>query len=291
MRIPPMRIDSHQHFWSYSAREYPWISDGMQRLRQDFLPADLEREWTQVPLAGSVAVQARQSLEESRWLLQLAENHQRILGVVGWVNLQSEAVDQELAELSRHRAFVGVRHVVQDEPDDAFLLRPEFLRGLARLREFRLAYDLLLFPKHLRPALQVVRQFPDQRFVLDHISKPAIKTGELSPWQEDIRELARCPNVWCKISGMVTEARWGGWKRNDFRPYLDVVCEAFGEDRLMFGSDWPVCLVSGSYPEVFGIVEDYLQSWSPLAQEKILGRNAATFYNLPTPPSDTHPTH
>ena len=284
-----MKIDSHQHFWSYSAREYPWISNAMQRLRRDFLPADLDQEWTHAPLAGSVAVQARQTVEESRWLLQLAAQNPRILGVVGWVDLQSDEVEKDLAELSGHRAFVGVRHVVQDEPDDAFMLRPHFLRGLSHLKDFRLTYDLLLFPKHLRPALQVVRQFPEQRFVLDHISKPSIKTGEISPWREDIRELARCPNVWCKVSGMITEARWGDWKREDFRPYLDVVCEAFGEDRLLFGSDWPVCLLSGSYQDVVGIVADYLQSWSPLAREKILGRNAAAFYNLPTPTPASQP--
>ena len=260
------------------------MGDAMKRLRQDFLPADLEREWTQVPLDGSVAVQARQSLDESRWLLELAEANPRILGVVGWVDLQSDQVEKDLADLSRNRAFVGVRHVVQDEQDDAFLLRPEFLRGLSRLQQFRLTYDLLLFPKHLRPALQVVRQFPEQPFVLDHISKPFIKTGELSPWREEIQELARCPNVWCKISGLVTEARWGDWKRDDFRPYLDVVCEAFGEDRLMFGSDWPVCLVSGTYRDVFGIIAEYLQWWSPSAREKVLGENAAAFYGLPTPP-------
>ena len=275
-----MKIDSHQHFWRYSAREYPWMNDRMKRLRQDFLPADLERELGRAQVDGSIAVQARQNMEESRWLLNLADQHPLILGVVGWVDLQSEMVEEELAELSKHPKLVGVRHVVQDEPDDEFMLRPNFLRGLAKLKQFNLTYDLLLFPRHLPVARQVVRQFPEQPFVLDHLAKPFIKTGELAPWREGIRALAELRNVSCKVSGMVTEATWGGWTPEQFQPYLDVVFEAFGEDRLLFGSDWPVCLLAGSYEEVLGLVTNYLDRWPEKVLQKVLGENAARFYGL-----------
>jgi L-fuconolactonase len=180
-----------------------------------------------------------------------------------------------------------VRHVVQDEPDDEFMLRPEFLRGIGRLKPFKLAYDLLLFPKHLPVAVKVVDRFPDQKFVLDHVAKPFIKSGKLSPWAEHIRELAKHPNVWCKISGMVTEAKWGQWEQADFRPYLEAVFDAFGEDRLMFGSDWPVCLLSASYGDVFGIVQRYLESFTERTREKVFGANAVAFYGLPPASSPT----
>ena len=256
------------------------MNDRMKRLRQDFLPADLERELGRAQVDGSIAVQARQNMEESRWLLNLADQHPLILGVVGWVDLQSEMVEEELAELSKHPKLVGVRHVVQDEPDDEFMLRPNFLRGLAKLKQFNLTYDLLLFPRHLPVARQVVRQFPEQPFVLDHLAKPFIKTGELAPWREGIRALAELRNVSCKVSGMVTEATWGGWTPEQFQPYLDVVFEAFGEDRLLFGSDWPVCLLAGSYEEVLGLVTNYLDRWPEKVLQKVLGENAARFYGL-----------
>jgi L-fuconolactonase len=273
-----MRIDSHQHFWKYSAVEYPWIGKGTP-LERDWLPADLEREAVKVHIDGSIAVQARQTMEESRWLLQLSDQSSFIKGVVGWVDLQSEKVQADLTELSRHRKFVGVRHVVQSESSD-FLLKPEFARGLARLQEFRLAYDLLLFPKHLPSAVRLVQQMPRQRFVLDHIAKPMIRAGMMQPWRNDIRELAAHPHVMCKISGLVTEAQLKGWKKEDFRPYLDVVFEAFGEDRLMFGSDWPVCLLAGSYEDVHGLAADYFSQFPAEAQRKLFGENAAAFYRV-----------
>ena len=275
-----MRIDAHQHFWNYDAAEYPWIGENMKHLRRDFLPPDLARAQAKAGLDGSIAVQARQSLEESRWLLGLADESAIIRGVVGWVDLQSATVGRDLAGLARHPRFVGVRHVVQDEPEDGFMLRPNFLRGLGELSHFNLAYDLLIFPKQLPAAIQVARKFPGQRFVLDHIAKPFIKDGTLSPWVQHLRELALSPNVWCKISGLVTEANWGRWKPADFHPYLDVVLEAFGEDRLMFGSDWPVCLASGSYENVLALARDYFQKLPEAAREKIFGGNAAKFYGL-----------
>ena len=272
-----MIIDSHQHFWKYDARQYPWIPKGSP-LQRDWLPADWQEEAQHVGVGGSIAVQARQTLEESRWLLQLADENPDIKGVVGWVDLRSENVGAQLAEFSRHPKFVGVRHVVQDEPDDDFMLRPDFLRGIGMLNEFKLTYDILIFPKQLPAAIELVHRFPNQPFVLDHIAKPFIKDGILSPWQERIRELAKAPNLVCKLSGMVTEAKPKAWSRDDFRPYLDVIFAAFGEDRLLFGSDWPVCLLSGAYEQVFNLLDDYLKQFSQKSRAKILGENAEKFY-------------
>jgi L-fuconolactonase len=273
-----MRIDSHQHFWKYDDAEYPWIGKGTP-LQRDWLPADLEREARNVGIDGSVVVQARQTLEESRWLLELAEKSSFIKGVVGWVDLRSEKLPDDLAALSKHKKFVGVRHVVQSETAD-FMLQPEFLRGIGELHAFDFTYDLLLFPKHLPSAVKVAEKFSHQRFVLDHIAKPMIRAGMMQPWKDDIRALAKQKNVSCKISGLVTEAKLKDWKKEDFRPYLDVVFEAFGEDRVMFGSDWPVCLLAGSYEQVHGLTADYFKQFSTAVQEKFFGGNAAKFYRL-----------
>lgn len=274
-----MRLDAHQHFWKYDAAEYPWMKPDWP-IRRDFLPPDLQPLLEQARLDGSVAVQARQSLAESRWLLDLAGRHPQIKGVVGWVDLRSERVEEQLAELARHPKFVGVRHVVQDEADDLFMMRPEFVRGIALLKQFGLTYDLLIYPKQLAAAIELARRFPAQPFVLDHIAKPPIRDGTLSPWREQIRELAKAPNVSCKVSGLVTEAKWGESEPADFRPYLEVVFEAFGEDRLMFGSDWPVCLLAGSYAQVFRLMDDYLKPLPKTAREKFFGLNAAGFYGI-----------
>jgi L-fuconolactonase len=274
-----MRIDSHQHFWKYSEAEYPWIGKGTP-LQRDWLSGDLEHEAAKVHIDGSVAVQARQTVEESRWLLKLADESPFIKGVVGWVDLQSEQVEDDLAALSKHKKFVAVRHIVQSEPDSQFMLKPEFLRGLGKLGSFNLAYDLLLFPKQLPAAVKVVEKFPQQRFVLDHIAKPLIRSGMMQPWKADITELARHKNVFCKISGMVTEAKLPGWRKEDFRPYLDLVLQIFGEDRVMFGSDWPVCLLAASYEEVHGLAADYFNQFSIETQQKFFGSNAARFYRL-----------
>lgn len=275
-----MRIDAHQHFWVYNKADYGWIGDNMGAIRRDFLPGDLQMEQAKIGFCGSVAVQARQSLAETHWLLSLAERWDFIKGVVGWVDLQAGDVGEQLAELAEHRRLVGVRHVVHDEPDRAFMLRPQFLRGLGLLRDFNLTYDLLLFPQHLPVARRVAERFPEQRFVLDHLAKPAISRCVLSPWDRDIRALAKCPNVYCKLSGMVTEARWGQWQEADFRPYLDVVFEAFGVERLMIGSDWPVCTLSGTYEAVMGITIDYVSNLARDDQELVLGTNAGRFYGL-----------
>ena len=274
-----MKLDAHQHFWSYDAAQYPWIPKASP-LHRDWLPDDLAALQQPLGLAGSIAVQARQTVEESRWLLTLADHSPVIRGVVGWVDLRSASVGDELAELSAHPKFRGVRHVVQDEPDVNFMRGAEFQRGIAKLAAHRLTYDILVFPQQLPAAIALVQKFPHQPFVLDHIAKPNIKDGTLSPWREQIRELAQAKNVMCKVSGMVTEAKHDGWKADDFRPYLDVVFEAFGVDRLMFGSDWPVCLLAGSYAQVFGLVNDYTAPLDAAARAKVLGENAARFYGI-----------
>lgn len=272
-----MKIDSHQHFWRYSAESYPWIQPGWP-IRRDFLPPDLEPLLDGAGLDGSIAVQARQSLEENDFLLALADRNPRVLGVVGWADLRSHRVEESLASLSRHPRFVGVRHVAQDEPDDRFLAGEAFMRGIGRLRQFRLTYDILIFPKQLPAAIELVSRFPEQRFVLDHIAKPLIRDGILSPWREQIRELARHPGVLCKVSGMVTEARCPGWKAADFQAYWDVVWEAFGPERLMYGSDWPVALLGGEYRQVFDLATGLASQMSASDRDRFFGGNAERFY-------------
>ena len=253
-----MHIDAHQHFWIYKSAEYDWIDDSMSALRRDFLPADLKPELDRNDFQGSVAVQARQTLEETRWLLELAERSPSILGVVGWADLRSPEIRSQLKALARNPKLVGVRHIVQSEPDDRFLLQPEFLRGIAALEEFDLAYDILIYTKHLPIAAEFVERFPRQRFVLDHLAKPSIKSGQINSWASGIRELAEFPNVFCKLSGLVTEADWQHWQPEQIVPFLDVAFESFGPDRLMIGSDWPVCLVAASYERATEVVRTYL---------------------------------
>jgi L-fuconolactonase len=274
-----MKLDSHQHFWRYDAAQYPWIKPGTP-LHGDRLPADLAPLLAASGLDGCIAVQARQTLEESHWLLELADAAPIVKGVVGWVDLRAEAVTEQLAQFAGHPKFRGVRHVVQGEPDVNFMLGAEFQRGIGHLHHFGLTYDILIFPKQLPAAIELVKRFPDQPFVLDHLAKPLIKEGVLSPWREQIRELAKSPNVLCKVSGMVTEADHTAWKAADFTPYLDVVADAFGEDRLMFGSDWPVCLLAGTYPQVLALTRDYFAKLLAEAQAKIFGGNAARFYGV-----------
>jgi L-fuconolactonase len=275
-----MRLDSHQHFWHYSPTEHTWMTDRMTVLKRDFFPQDLEPVLRSIQFDGCISVQARQNLEETRWLLELAEEYSFIKGVVGWVDLQSQQLPAQLQRFARHPKLVGVRHVVHDEPDDDFMLRDAFRRGIAKLRDFDLTYDLLLFPRHLPVAVGLVEQFPHQPFVLDHIAKPAIAEAAVSPWQEDLRRLAEFPNVFCKLSGMVTEAKWKQWQPGDFHRFIEVVLEAFGANRLMIGSDWPVCTLSGEYGAVMKIVIDYVKKLEPEDQAGILGENCAQFYGI-----------
>lgn len=275
-----MKIDAHQHFWLYHPVEYDWIDDSMSALRRDFLPADLKPEIESSGFHGSIAVQARQTLEETHWLLELADRSQSILGVVGWADLRSTDIRSQLKNLTRNPKLVGIRHIVQSEPDDRFLLQPEFLRGIAALEEFNLAYDILIYTRHLAVAAEFVKNFPRQRFVIDHLAKPPIKSGSINAWADGIRLLSEFPNVLCKLSGLVTEADWKHWKPEQIVPYLDIAFESFGPDRLMIGSDWPVCLVAASYAQTVEVVKTYLQEKCPEDREAVLGGNARRFWHL-----------
>ena len=272
------KIDAHQHFWRYDTDEYPWIDGRMESLKKDHLPRDLEKAQSELGFNGSIAVQARQSIEETRWLLQLADDYDQIKGVVGWVDLKSNKVDECLSEFTEHPRFVGVRHVVQDESDDRYILRPDFLNGISKLNDYNLTYDILIYPKQLSATLEFVKEFPDQPLVLDHIAKPDIKTGAIEPWATQIRELASHANVHCKISGMVTEADWWGWKPEQFDPYLNVIFKSFRPERLMIGSDWPVCRLAGEYTPVMQLAIDFMQANAPDYIDEFLGGNALAFY-------------
>jgi len=275
-----MRIDSHQHFWHYDPSEHVWMTDAMGSLKRDFLPADLEPLLEKNGLGGTVAVQARQSLEETEWLLDLADRHEFIKGVVGWVDLRSPTVDAVLEQLAAHPKLKGIRHVVHDEADDRFMMQPAFLDGIGLLAEFDLVYDLLLFPRHLPVAVDVVGRFPKVRFVLDHLAKPDIKNADFGEWQRGVDQLGRFRNVWCKLSGMVTEADWTGWTQEDMVPAMEGVFNAFGSERIMFGSDWPVCTLAARYDEVLRIVTGYIESLPAERQESILGLCAARVYRI-----------
>jgi L-fuconolactonase len=274
-----MHIDAHQHFWIYSQRDYGWIDEPMASIRRDFLPAELKPELEKNGFHGSVVVQVRQTLEETRWMLELAENHPFILGVVGWVDLRSPRLREELESFAGKPKLVGIRHIVQSEPDD-FLLQRDFLCGISLLEEFDLAYDILIYTQHLPIAAEFVGRFPRQRFVLDHLAKPPIKSGAVDLWARGLRKLASFPNVCAKLSGLVTEADWQTWRPEDIRPYLDVAFECFGPSRLMIGSDWPVCTAAGSYSQVVNLVKDYLSRYAPEEREAVLGGNAAKFWRL-----------
>jgi len=277
-----MILDSHHHLWKYAPEAYGWMDGTMEVLKKDYLPGDLEPLLQKQGVSGTVVVQARQSLEETEWLLELAEEHAYIQGVVGWVDLCSPLLGEQLERFAGNPKLVGVRHVVHDEPDDDFMLRADFRRGLGKLQTHALVYDLLLFPKHLNRATGLVKSFPEQRFVLDHLGKPPIKSGRIEPWKSDMAELAAMPNVWCKLSGMVTEADPVSWKQEDFLPYMAAVLESFGPERVMLGSDWPVCELAGTYGEVMEIVLKFISSLSKEEQMMICSQNAIDCYQLQT---------
>jgi L-fuconolactonase len=278
-----MVIDSHQHFWHYTQAEYDWISAEMAVIRRYFLPEHLMAEMAAAGVDGAIAVQARQTVAETAWLLELARRCERVYGVVGWVPLCDPTVEGILEGLAAAPALRAIRHVVQGEPDDEFILRPDFNRGLAALRRFDLAYDILIYERHLPATLRFVDRHPDQRFILDHIAKPRLRDGQLEPWASRLRELARRPQVWCKLSGVVTEADPRAWTVEQFRPYLQTVLEAFGPERVLFGSDWPVCLVACPYGRWLDIVRAALVGFSASEQAAILGGNAIRAYRLSLP--------
>jgi L-fuconolactonase len=275
-------VDAHHHLWRYTPADFGWINDAMHVIRRDFLPEDLLLALAESNVQATVAVQARQSLEETRWLLELAGKSDVIRGVVGWAPLTSSDVSRILSGLSNEPKLKGLRHVIQDEPDDNYILRDDFNRGINAMADTGLVFDILIYAKHLPQATAFVDRHPKQTFVLDHIAKPPIKLGEagLEPWATNIRELARRPNVHCKLSGIVTEADWQTWSLETLRPYLDVVLESFGPARLMMGSDWPVCLVATSYKRWIETSHIYISALSKDEQAAIFGANAVSVYRL-----------
>ena len=275
-----MKIDSHQHFWRYNPVRDAWITDEMAVLKHDFLPEQFARECAANGIDASVAVQADQSENETSFLLDLARKSRRIAGVVGWVDLLSPRVPERLEYFSHFEKLRGFRHIAQAEKDERFLARDDFVEGVAQLRQFGFTYDILIYAGQLPAAIALVSSLPEQRFVIDHLAKPEIKAQKTEPWAAQIREIAQNKNVFCKVSGMVTEADWRNWKPEDFKPYLDVVFEAFGADRLMFGSDWPVCLLAASYREVKQLVDEYTKAYSRGDKDKIFGGTAERFYGL-----------
>jgi L-fuconolactonase len=278
--MPCDSIDAHHHLWKYSPDDYPWISDGMEEIRRDFLIGDLKQALHEAGIDGAVTVQARQTLAETNWLLDLASTNDVIRGVVGWVPLVDLTVRHDLERLAAQEKFKAVRHVVHDEPDDFYILREDFNRGIALLREFNLRYDILIFERHLFQTIEFVDRHPGQIFVVDHIAKPRIKNGDMEPWRKSLMELARRNNVYCKLSGVVTEANWSSWSENGLQPYVEVVLEAFGPKRIMFGSDWPVLLVASPYKRWADAVRRMIGSLSSDEQQWIMGKTATEAYQL-----------
>lgn len=274
-----MKIDAHQHFWIYDSVRDAWINNEMAVIRRNFFPEHLIPLLANNNIDGCVAVQAAQSESETEFLLQLAEANDFIKGVVGWVDLRNDNLYDRLDFYSQYEKMSGFRHIVQAESED-FLTRPDFIKGVSQLGAFDYTYDILIYPTQLEAALFFVKQLPDIKFVIDHIAKPYIKAGQIDEWAKGMKALAQFPNVHCKVSGMVTEADWKNWKPENFTPYLDVVFEAFGCDRLMYGSDWPVCLVAADYAAQKSIVDNYLLSFTEEQKAGVMGENAVQFYNL-----------
>lgn len=275
-----MTIDSHQHFWKYEPIKHSWIDNNMSVIRKNFLPSDLKKVFDENGIDGCVAVQADQTLEETDFLLNLADENDFIKGVVGWADLRDENIDAVLEAYHPNKNLKGWRHVVQDEPDHNFLMRPDFLRGISYLEKYDYAYDILILPHQLGATLEFVRQFPHQKFVIDHIAKPYIKDGFYDGWAILMTEIAKHENVFCKISGMITEADYNSWKPQQINHYMDLVLNGFGTKRLLYGSDWPVCLVAGNYEQVKSLVTNFIGTLTNYEQEAIMGNNAVEFYNL-----------
>jgi L-fuconolactonase len=272
-------IDAHQHFWQYHPVKHSWINDDMSVIRKDFYPAELQPILQQQQIDGCIAVQADQTEAETDWLISLADKVAFIKGVVGWVDLRADTIRERLAHYHQFPIVKGFRHILQGE-DPSFMLQPDFLRGIKALQEFGFSYDVLIYPKHLPAALALVKQFPEQLFVIDHLAKPDIKNGEITDWKKGMEAMALCPNVFCKVSGMVTEADWHHWQPTDLFPYLDIVTDAFGMQRLLYGSDWPVCLVAASYERMMAPVKEYYSNFSAAEQAALFGQNAAAFYHV-----------
>ena len=276
---PAVRIDAHVHFWRHNASEYGWIDDSMAALQRDFLPEEAAGEMRAAGIDACIAVQTRQTLEETRWLLALAGQHAFIAGVVGWVDLRAADLDAQLEAVTTHPKLVGIRHIVQAEPDD-FLLGDTFRRGVARLARHGLTYDILVYARQLRAAIDFAEALPDQRLVLDHLGKPDIRNGAFDGWRRDLDRLAALPNVCAKLSGLVTEADWRHWTVASLHRYINAALDSFGPERLMIGSDWPVCTVAGEYGDVLDVVRSALAGRPPAERDAVLGGTAQRFWNL-----------
>lgn len=273
-------IDSHQHFWQFDPERDEWITEEMMAIRRDFLPEDLILATQNLGIEGSIAVQADQSEDETRFLLQLADQNPFIKGVVGWLDLEDFRLDLNLERFTANKKLVGLRHIVQAEPEDDFFQRGPFQSGIETLKYHNLTYDILIYPRQLKSAIEMAKRFPNQLFVIDHLAKPSIKNQQFGEWEKDIRTIATFENVYCKVSGMVTEADLKNWKYTDFTPYLDIIVEGFGTKRIMYGSDWPVCLLAASYQQTLEIVKTYFSSFSAAEQNAIFYKNAKRFYKI-----------
>jgi L-fuconolactonase len=273
-------IDAHHHLWRYRHQDYPWMSDGMEALRRDYLVADLEEVVRSAGVTGTLVVQARQTTQETEWLSGIAAQSELIRGVVGWAPLASSNAARELERLAELPKLRGMRHVLHDEPDPFYMLREDFNRGIEQLKAYGLRYDVLIFERHLPQTIEFVDRHPNQIFIVDHIAKPRICNGELSPWREKLQELALRPNVYCKVSGMVTEAKWNSWTEQELTPYFEIVFEAFTPQRTMFGSDWPVMTLASTYRDWAALVRRTISKFSPDEQERVLGGSAAEAYGI-----------
>jgi L-fuconolactonase len=273
-------IDAHQHFWKFDPKRDNWITDEMKVLQKDYLPADVSQIFIQNHIDGSVAVQASASEDENKFLLEIAAQFPYVKGVVGWIDFDSNELEEKLKYYQQYSLMKGFRHLLQGETDRSIMLNPTFQKGISVLNKFGFSYDLLILPDQLGFAEKLVAAFPDQRFVIDHLAKPPIKKDIISEWKSAIQQFAPHQNVYCKISGLVNEADWEFWETNDFRPYINIIMETFGTKRVMFGSDWPVCLLAGTYDEVKEIADDYFNSFSFDEKSDFFGRNAVAFYHL-----------
>ncbi len=274
-----MVVDSHVHFWNYDKVKDAWITDDMKVIQQHFLPEQIKKELQCNSIDAVVAVQADQSEMETFFLKQLAYDNSFIKGIVGWVDLQNENIEEQLHIFSKYPVIKGWRHIVQAEPD-GFLTNENFLRGIGCLQKYQYTYDILVYPNQLNETLTFVNRFPNQKFVIDHCAKPTISKNEINEWKQLMKEFSQQSNVYCKLSGLITEAKWNEWKDVDFYPYLDVVFDSFGTSRVMFGSDWPVILLSGTYAMWKGVVKNYMKQFSEVEQKNVFGMNAIKFYNL-----------
>ena len=287
----PIRIDAHQHFWDLSRSEfdYDWVKvPANAAINKNYLPENLVGHLTSTRMHYSVLVQTQHTLAENHWALSLAEQNPFIAGVVGWVDLASSDVEENLQQLQKHSKFVGIRHITQDEPDDDFIVRPDIRRGLGYLERLGIPFDLLFYEQHLHHAASLGQEFPNLPLVIDHLAKPKIKNGEIFDWEHGLRQAAQHSNIYCKLSGLVTEANWDNWTPDDLRPYIEIALAAFGPRRCMFGSDWPVCELAGSYPDVLAALQEVISSLSTEDQDWILGKTAMNFYSLQIGPPESH---